>query len=132
VFYFHQVNGFGYPLRFIPVYGFRPACGYGTEAATTGTDIAKDHEGGGTGSPAFTHIGAITAFANGVEFVIVYQLADMFVILSNGQFHPQPVGFFDPGIISVRRRYRKLDHRANLRKKFQPYFQGHIPNFRLG
>ena len=43
--------------------------GYGAKGATPGTYIAQNHKRSRTSPPALAHVGAVTAFANGVELM---------------------------------------------------------------
>jgi hypothetical protein len=106
MFYFHEVKGFGHALGLVPVHGFGPAGSYGAKTAAAGAYISKDHESGRTGSPAFAHVGAIAAFTNGMKFMGVYQVPHLPVILSDGQFHSEPVGLFH----SLRSRFAGGDY----------------------
>jgi hypothetical protein len=83
VFNFHEVNSFGYALGLIPVNRFGAPGGDGAEATATGADIAEDHKGGGTFSPTFAHIGAVAAFADGMEFMRIYETTDMFIVFAD-------------------------------------------------
>jgi hypothetical protein len=85
------VNGFCYALRLIPVNCIGPARGYRTKTAAAGTYITKDHKGCGAFAPAFAHIRTITAFANGMQFMLIYQIAHMTVIFTGWQFYTEPV-----------------------------------------
>ena len=83
MFHFHQINRFCHTLRFIPVNRIRTAGSNCTKATTPGAGIAKNHKCSGTGTPAFTHIRAITAFANGVKLMTVNEMPDLFVIFAD-------------------------------------------------
>jgi hypothetical protein len=88
MFYLHEVDGFCNALRLIPIHGFGPAGSYCAKATATGADVAQDHKSGGAFAPAFTHIGAIAAFTNSMEFVGIYEPTDVFIILSGRKFNP--------------------------------------------
>jgi hypothetical protein len=66
VFYAHQPDGFRHAPRFVLIMFIGAAGFYGAKGTGAGTHIAQDHKGGGACAPAFAHIGAIAAFANGV------------------------------------------------------------------
>ena len=83
VFDLHEVDGFGYALGLIPVDGLRAAGSDGAETAAAGTDIPKDHKGCRSFPPAFAHIGAIAAFADGMEFMGIHEAPDMLIIFSD-------------------------------------------------
>jgi hypothetical protein len=91
MFHFHQEDGFGHTLGFIPIYGFGSAGSYGTKATATRTYISEDHECGCSRAPAFAHIGAIATFANGVELMGINKVADIFIAFPYGQLYPKPV-----------------------------------------
>ena len=55
--------------RFIRVQRKRLACLSIAEFAATGADVTTYHEGGGSFSPAFSHVWATSAAANGVQAV---------------------------------------------------------------
>src|SRR6516164_1208181 len=95
----HQVDGFGYALRFIPIYGFRSSRRYRTKSAATRAYISQDHESRCSFAPAFAHIGAIAALTNGMKLMLVYQAAYMLVVFTNGKLYPEPVWFFGLGMI---------------------------------
>ena len=65
----HLFNGVGQSRRFIPVHTKRCAGLHVAEPTGAGTDLSQDHEGSGTSSPAFCHVGAFTAHTDGVQFL---------------------------------------------------------------
>ena len=95
MFHFHQVDGFGYPLGFVPIHWFRTSCRYRTKAATAGAHIAQDHKGGRAFAPAFTHIRAVAAFADGMELMRIDEAAHILITLSYRQLYAQPVRLLD-------------------------------------
>src|SRR5678816_2720238 len=90
------MNGFSHTLRFIPINGLRTACSHCTEATTSCTDISKYHEGSGACSPAFAHIGAVAAFANGMKFMCIDKASYLFIFFANGKLYTKPIWFLLP------------------------------------
>ena len=88
VFDLHESNGFGHPSGLIGVQFWRTSGGYRTKRAGPRTHIAQDHKSSGTFAPTFAHIGTMPTLANGVQLVLVYQLAHPLVILPHGKFDP--------------------------------------------
>jgi hypothetical protein len=78
-FYFHQMNCFSNTLRFVPIYCIRPSGSHCAKTTASCTNISENHESCCTCSPAFSHIGAVTAFANSMKFVRVNQAANMLI-----------------------------------------------------
>ena len=76
----------------VEVEGWGAAGGDVAEAAASGADIAEDHERGGTGGPAFTHVGAFGGLADGVEAVFVDEVQEVEILLAGGHFHAEPGG----------------------------------------
>ena len=74
---------------------------HGTEGARTRTHIAKDHEGSRAGAPAFAHVGAIAALADGVEVVGIDEMADLFVLFTDRQLYAKPVRFAGAGRLGL-------------------------------
>jgi len=98
MFDFHQLNGACDFLGFLPVHIQRPAGFHAAETAAPGTYIPQNHKGSGTRAPAFTHIRAAAALANGVELIFIHKAAQFTVILSGGQLYANPFGFLCGGI----------------------------------
>ena len=65
----HQLDAMGYMFRLFGVEGKRAASLRVAETAAAGANVTTNHKGGCTAPPAFTHVGAATAAANGVEAV---------------------------------------------------------------
>jgi hypothetical protein len=88
----HQADGVAHTAGFVEVEGGGASGGDVAEAAASGADVAEDHEGGGTGVPAFAHVGALGGLADGVELVGVDQVEEAGKALTGGHFHLQPGG----------------------------------------
>src|SRR5579872_6878398 len=91
--YLHQLYRFGYTIWFIQINSQGSACSYGAERTRTGTDITQYHKGSRTRSPALAHVGAIAAFADGMQLMRIHQTAYMRVFFSYGKPYAQPVRF---------------------------------------
>src|SRR3954454_14860620 len=104
MFYFHEVYRFRNSLWFIPVYRKRFAGSNSTKPAAACANISKNHKSGGTCTPAFSHIWAITAFANCMKLMLVNQIADLFKIFTDGKFNTKPVRFLNTGFCYINRR----------------------------
>ena len=76
MFHFHQMDGFGNALRFIPINSFRPAGCHCAKAATACANISQDHKSCRACAPAFAHVRAVAAFANGVQFMRINQVRE--------------------------------------------------------
>src|SRR5665647_3627060 len=85
---------FGYPLWFVPIYGFGLSGGYCAKATAPGANITQYHKSSSSLTPALSHIGAIATFANGMQFMSIYQITHMLILLANRQFHTKPVWLF--------------------------------------
>jgi hypothetical protein len=84
----HQPDGFGNAPGFVfIVFGWFP-CFDGAKRTRAGTSIAEDHKGGSAFTPAFAHIGAVAALANGVQLVAIYKGSHFFIFFAYGQFDP--------------------------------------------
>jgi hypothetical protein len=94
MFYLHQLDRFRYAPWLVGIIFIGPAGGYRAKTATSGTHIPQDHEGGRSGTPAFSHIRAVSAFANGVEFIVIDQLSYFPEFGACGKFNPEPIGAF--------------------------------------
>src|SRR5690606_789795 len=80
MFHLHQRNGFRHTVGFVfIILRWSPGL-YSTERTRPGTNIAQNHKRGCTGSPTFSHIGAIPALANRMKIVLVHQTAYLFII----------------------------------------------------
>ena len=62
------------------------------EIAGARADVAEDHHGGGAAGPAFAEVGALRALADGVQFVLVDELAGGVVAGAGRQFGSEPGG----------------------------------------
>ena len=87
---FHAADGFGHPVGLLQIQNTRATCRNGTKGTGPGADIPQYHEGRGTRSPAFAHIGAITTLTNGMQAVLVHQAPDFAKFGSRRELYPQP------------------------------------------
>ena len=76
--------------NFVRKLGIIQECIYGVEGAGTGTGIAQNHESGRALAPALAHVGAVAALANGVQAVIVHEVADVLVFFTDWQLDTKP------------------------------------------
>jgi hypothetical protein len=86
--YFHELNGLGHALRLIPVNRPGTPGGDRTKTTTSGTNVSQYHEGGGTCPPTFSHIGTVTTLANSVQLMMIDEVTNMLVILTDREFDP--------------------------------------------
>ena len=96
VFDLHEYDGFGHPAWLIGVVFIGATSFDGTKRTRTGTGIAQNHKGRRTCAPAFAHVRAIPALANGVQLVFVHQSPHFAVIGANRQLYTQPIGLAGP------------------------------------
>src|SRR6266446_33228 len=61
------------------------------KTAGAGTDIAKNHESGGAVFPAFAHVGAAGAFADGVEIESTHGALQILIAFAAQEFDAEPV-----------------------------------------
>src|SRR5699024_12283688 len=94
MFYIHFLNSLGYLLRFLPVHRIRTSCIYSTKTTATRTSIPQNHKSSGSRSPAFSHIGAITTLANGIQIIFIYNTTYLLIFLSCWETNSQPRRFF--------------------------------------
>lgn len=66
----------------------------GAECAGAGANITEDHQGCSAAGPAFSHVRALSALADGVEVIRIYEGADFFVLWAVRKFCAEPIGFF--------------------------------------
>ena len=87
----HALDGFGDALGLV-FFGRaeRLAAGHGAKAAGARADVAEDHEGGGAVLPAFAHVGAARAFADGVQVERAHDALQFLIIWAAEKFHAQP------------------------------------------
>jgi hypothetical protein len=108
----HQPDGLGHPHGLLRVIFRWPSRLHCTKTAGTGTNIAQDHKSSCSGTPAFSHIGTITALTDGVQFIFIYQPAYFFVFFPVRKLYAEPVGLL---IVRGSGRYqRKVNHDAKL------------------
>src|SRR5271165_296629 len=69
----------------------RFATGHGAEAAGAGADVPQNHEGGGAVLPAFTHVGAAGALANGVQVQGAHGALEFLIAFTAKEFDAQPL-----------------------------------------
>jgi len=91
--------GFSDAARLVEVDGLGATLGDGAEAAAARAEIAEHHEGCGFMVPALADVGAVGAFAHGVEIERARQALEVVVILAHGGAGLEPVGLGrgDPG-----------------------------------
>ena len=72
----HALDGFSEQFRLSLVDRLRPAMGHIAERATSGADIAENHEGRGAMIEALAQVRALRLFADGRESVLAQQPLD--------------------------------------------------------
>lgn len=82
----HLCHGIGDARGFAEIKFGRPAGLYRAKIAGSGADVSKDHHRRCSAGPAFTQVWTLCALANGVEFVVIHELAHGVVAGSTGQF----------------------------------------------
>ena len=88
----HGGDGFGDAARLVVIHRQRRAFLHGAEAAAARADVAQNHERGGAVVPAFAHVGAGGAFADGVQAEAVDQRFQIAIVLADGRGGAQPGG----------------------------------------
>src|SRR5690606_30665568 len=68
---------------------------YGTKTTGAGADIAEYHKRSSAGTPAFSHIRAVAAFADRMQLVGIHHLAYVPVTFTGWQPYAQPVRLFN-------------------------------------
>src|SRR5690606_15122521 len=111
VFHAHFLDCLGNALRLICIVFGGTSRGDSAECAASRTNISQDHKRSRTRSPAFTHVGAIAAFANSVQLVLVHHPPHLGILRANRKFDPKPVGFLSAWLVAYN---RKLDHICSL------------------
>jgi hypothetical protein len=94
----HQKNGLCNAIGFAFVILNRSSGFHCTKTTGTRANIAEDHKRRRARTPAFPHIRAVTALANGVQFVLIDQLPHMPVVFAHGQFNAQPIRLSGAGL----------------------------------
>ena len=88
----HALNGARNAVGLVPIYGQWTSGGYVAKSARARADVAQNHEGRSALSPAFTHVRAASRLTDGVELVLVHDVAHGAVVRARGQLDAQPVG----------------------------------------
>ena len=88
----HEADGLGHAARFVAVELGGAAGLHGAKAAASRADVAEDHDRRRLARPAFAEVGALGAFANGVELVLVDDLGRLLVNRAAGDFGAEPGG----------------------------------------
>ena len=86
----HFLYGLGDTFWLFPIQADRTSRFYGTEAATTRTDAAQDHKGGGFMTPTFANIWATRLLTDCVESFTAHQVLEAFVVFALWRAHSQP------------------------------------------
>src|SRR5690606_29019166 len=107
----HFLDCLGNALRFICIVFGGTSRGDSAECAASRTNISQDHKRSRTRSPAFPHVGAIAAFADSVQLVLVHHPPHLGILRANRKFDPKPVGFLSAWLVAYN---RKLDHICSL------------------
>ena len=94
VFYLHQFDGFGNTAWFVGIVFIGSTGFHRTKRTRARTDISQNHKSGRASTPTFTHVWAIAALTDGVQFIFIHQTAHAAIVFTNGQLDPEPVRFF--------------------------------------
>src|SRR5713226_6264668 len=87
----HFCHGFRYTKRLVLIRrAHRLAGRHSAEAARARADIPEDHESRGAMFPAFTHIRAARAFADGVQFERAHDALQVLISLPAEKFDAEP------------------------------------------
>jgi len=86
-------HGLGNPARLVEIDRFGAALGHGAKAATARAQIAEHHEGGRLVVPALANVGAMGAFAHGVQGERAGQALEVVVVLADGSTGLEPLRF---------------------------------------
>jgi hypothetical protein len=91
----HDFDGIGDPAWLKHIHWIWFAGLNAAETARARTYISEDHEGGSTFSPTLAHVWTASAFADGVEFVLIDQASDFAVVFSGWELDAQPFWFLN-------------------------------------
>jgi hypothetical protein len=106
----HEPDGFGHAPRFVFVVLVGAAGLDGTKRTRTRTHIAQNHKRSGTSPPAFAHVGAVAALADGVQLKIIDDTPHVAVVLAHREADFEPLGSLGARGRSRCIDYRKFDH----------------------
>ena len=110
--------GLRHAARLVEVDGLGAALGHGAESAAARAEVAEHHEGGGFVVPALADVGAVGAFAHGVQPERAGQALEVVVVLAHGGARLEPLRLGGGGLA------RRLDlHQFH---RFHCSFQGMI------
>ena len=82
---------FSHAARLVEVDGLGAALGHGAESAAARAEVAEHHEGGGFVVPALADVGAVGAFADGVQAERAGQALEVVVVLAHGGAGLEPL-----------------------------------------
>ncbi len=85
-------HGFSHAARLVKIDRLRAAFGHGTKTAAARAQVAEHHEGGGFVVPALADVGAVGAFANGMQIEGARQPLEVVVVLAHRCARFQPLG----------------------------------------
>jgi hypothetical protein len=105
------MNGFGHSLRFIPINGSGRPVATAQNPQLLVQIFPRIMNVGSACAPAFAHIGAVAAFANGMKLMGIDKGSYMFIFFANGKLYTKPIWFLLTGF----RYYWKLGHHAKIR-----------------
>ena len=80
----HSGDGLGHAGGLTNIEFGRSTCLNSTKGAGSGADVAQNHYRGGTARPAFAHIRTLGTLADGMQIVVVDNLAHGFVFRAGG------------------------------------------------
>ncbi len=85
-------DGFSHTAGLVEVDGLGTALGHGAKAAAPRAQVAQHHEGGGFVVPALADVGAVGAFADGMQVHGPAQLLERVVVFSHRGARLEPLG----------------------------------------
>src|SRR5690606_15269534 len=88
----HDAHGLGDAPGLVGVHGVGLAGLDVAEPARAGAGVAQDHDGRDAAGPALAHVGAVGLFADGVERVLLEEVAELGVLGPAGHFRADPLG----------------------------------------
>ena len=85
-------DSFSHAAGLVEVDGLGAAFGHGAESAAARAEIAEHHEGGGLVVPALADVGAVGAFAHGVQVEGARQPLEVVVVFAHRRAGLEPLG----------------------------------------
>ena len=80
----HSGYGFGHAGGFTHIEFGRSTSLNSAKGAGTSTNVAQNHDGGGTARPAFAHVRTLGTLTDGMQIVVIDDLAHGFIFGAGG------------------------------------------------